>query len=470
MTLRTLLAKIKSGEIDTVIVAFPDVFGRLVGKRCTGEFFRQHAQQGTHGCSYLFTVNIEMDPLDGFQLANWDKGFGDFALRPDFSTLRVLPWQAGTALVICDAMLANGQPVAEAPRSVLRHQIAVLAKKGWTAAVASELEFFLFNQSYHDAFASDYRNLIPSSDYRIDYHTMQPARDETLMRLVRNAMAAAGVPVESSKGEWGRGQHEINLVYDQPLAMADRHVLFKQGIKEMAAQQGKAISFMAKPWPTEVGSSCHIHLSVWKSGQNLFENPKSAHASRFTQHSYVKRQAVKPDSVRDVGSPFFRQFLGGLMKYAPELGYFFAPTINSYKRYQSASWAPTRMAWSGDNRTVGFRVVGQGDSFRIENRMPGADANPYLAFAAMMAAGMAGVEEQLDCGPEYVGNAYGDAKLPALPGSLLEAAERLNRSQLARKAFGERVVDFYVHTARLEVQAFESTVTDWERRRYFEQI
>jgi len=446
MNLRTLLTKIKSGEIDTVIVAFPDVFGRLVGKRCTGEFFRQHAQHGTHGCSYLLTVNLEMDPLDGFQLANWDKGFGDFEMRPDFSTLRVLPWQPGAALVICDSMHVDGRRVAEAPRSILRQQIDSFAKKGWTVAIASELEFFLFNQSYHDAFTGDYRNLAPSSDYRIDYHTMQPARDEALMRSVRNAMAAARVPVESSKGEWGRGQHEINFVYDQPLEMADKHVLFKQGIKEIAAQQGKAISFMAKPWHTEVGSSCHVHISLSRGGRNLFWDGKSG------------------------GSKCFRQFLGGLMKYAPELGYFFAPTINSYKRYQSASWAPTRMAWSRDNRTVGFRVVGHGDSFRIENRMPGADANPYLAFAAMMAAGLAGVEEQLHCGPEYLGNAYVDTKLPALPTSLREAADRLDRSKPARQAFGDQVVDFYVHTARLEVQAFEGAVTDWERRRYFEQI
>jgi glutamine synthetase len=446
MNLQSLLAKIKRGDIDTVIVAFPDVFGRLVGKRCTGEFFHKHARHGTHGCSYLLTVNIEMDPLDGFQLANWDKGFGDFEMRPDFSTLRVLPWQAGTALVICDSMRADGKRVAEAPRSVLRRQIDALAKKGLTAAVASELEFFLLNQTYPDAFASDYRNLTPSSDYRIDYHTMQPARDETLMRLVRNSMAAARVPVESSKGEWGRGQHEINFAYDQPLAMADMHVLFKQGIKEIAAQQGKAITFMAKPWHTEVGSSCHIHISLWRGGRNLFWDPKTG------------------------GSKCFRQFLGGLMKYAPELGCLFAPTINSYKRYQSASWAPTKLAWSGDNRTVGFRVVGRANSFRIENRMPGADANPYLAFAAMMAAGMAGMAEQLDCGPEYVGNAYVDSKLPALPASLREAAERLDRSGIARTALGDRVVDFYVHTARLEARAFESSVTDWERRRYFEQI
>jgi len=446
MNLRTLLAKIKMGEIDTVIIAFPDVFGRLVGKRCTGEFFRRHAQHGTHGCSYLLTVNIEMDPVDGFQLANWDKGFGDFEMRPDFSTVRGLPWQPGTALVICDSIHDDGRRVAEAPRSVLRQQVDALAKRGWTAAVASELEFFLFNQSYHDAFASDYRNLTPSSDYRIDYHTMQPARDESLMRLVRNSMAAARVPVESSKGEWGCGQHEINFVYDEPLAMADMHVVFKQGLKEMAAQQGKAITFMAKPWHSEVGSSCHLHLSLWRGGKNLFWDGKPG------------------------GTKCFRQVLGGLMKYAPELSCLFAPTINSYKRYQAASWAPTRMAWSRDNRTVGFRVVGHGNSFRIENRMPGADANPYLAFAAMLAAGLAGVDEQLDCGPEYIGNAYVDAKLPALPTTLREAADRLYRSKLARQALGDAVVDFYVHTARSEVQAFESAVTDWERRRYFEQI
>jgi len=446
MNLNRLLAKIKTGEIDTVIVAFPDIFGRLVGKRCTGEFFRQHARHGTHGCSYLLTVNLEMDPLDGFQLANWDKGFGDFVLRPDLSTIRVLPWQPGTALVICDSLHEDGRPVAEAPRSVLQRQVDAAAQNGWTAAVASELEFFLFNQSYADAFAADYRNLKPSSDYRIDYHIMQPTRDEPLMRQVRNTMAAARVPVESSKGEWGRGQHEINFVYDQPLAMADMHVLFKQGVREIAAQHGKAITFMAKPWHTEVGSSCHIHISLWRGGKNLFWDAKAG------------------------GSKFFRQFLGGLMKYAPELGCLFAPTINAYKRYQSGSWAPTRMAWSGDNRTVGFRVVGRGNSFRIENRMPGADANPYLAFAAMLAAGMAGIRERLDCGPEYAGNAYVDGKLAALPTSLRAAADLLDRSRLARAAFGDAVVDFYVRHARLEVDAFDNAVTDWERQRYFERI
>jgi glutamine synthetase len=276
---------------------------------------------------------------------------------------------------------------------------------------------------------------------------MQPTRDEALMRAVRNGMTAARVPVECSKGEWGRGQHEVNFIYDLPLAMADMHVVFKQGLKELAAQHGKCATFMPKIQASEVGSSCHIHMSLWRGTKSAFWDAK-----------------------RGEGSPLFRQFLGGLMKYSPELCYFFAPTINSYKRYQSASWAPTRMAWSHDNRTVGFRVVGQGNGFRVENRMPGADANPYLAFPAMMAAGLAGIDEQLDCGENYRGNAYVDSKLKSLPKSLREAADLLDGSKLARKAFGDAVVDFYVHTARLEAQAFNDAVTDWERVRYFERI
>jgi glutamine synthetase len=444
----TLVKKIKTGEIDTVIVAFPDVWGRLVGKRFTGKFYQESvAAHGTHCCNYLLTVNMEMDPQDGFKLASWDKGYGDFVMQPDPSTFRVLPWQPATALVICDFAHHDGAPVAEAPRSVLRRQLERLGEKKLIAYTASELEFFLFNQTYHDAFTADYRNLTPSSDYRIDYHTMQPTRDEPLMRQIRNQMAEARVPVESSKGEWGRGQHELNFVYDQPLPMADMHVVFKQGVKEIAAQHGKAVTFMPKLRADEVGSSCHIHISLWRGAQNLFWDAKTRG-----------------------GSLLFRRFLGGLMKYSPELCVFFAPTVNSYKRYQSGSWAPTKMAWSNDNRTVGFRVVGEGKSFRIENRMPGADANPYLAFAAMIAAGLAGMEEELECGDDYRGNAYVDSELRGLPRSLRSAADLFDKSKLARTAFGEDVVDFYAHTARLEAQAFDDAVTDWERRRYFERI
>jgi glutamine synthetase len=448
MTANTLRAKIRSGEIDTVVVAAPDVFGRLVGKRFTGKFFLENvAAHGTHVCNYLLAVNIEMDPMDGFKLANWGKGFGDFELRPDFSTLRALPWQPGAALVLCDFHHESGGLVEEPPRSVLRRQVERLAAKGLRCGIASELEFYLFNQTFHAAFEAGYRDLVPSSDYRIDYHTMQPARDEALMRAVRNGMTAAGVPVENSKGEWGRGQHEINFTYGQPVPMADMHVLFKQGLKEMAEQQGKAVTFMAKHSPAEAGSSCHIHLSLWRGNRNLFWDARKGEASRM-----------------------FRQFLGGLMKYSPELCCFYAPTINSYKRFQPASWAPTKMAWAVDNRTTGFRVVGRGNSLRIENRMPGADANPYLAFAAMLAAGMAGVEERLDCGPEYSGNAYVDPKLAALPRTLRDAAALLEKSRLAPRALGEAVVEFYIHTARLEVHAFDDAVTDWEKARYFERI
>jgi glutamine synthetase len=448
MTLKQLKTQIRSGVIDTVLVVAPDVFGRLVGKRFTAKFFLdQVAANGTHGCNYLLTVNLEMDPMDGFKLASWDKGFGDFFLRPDFSTIRLLPWQPGAALVICDFCHHEGGLVQEAPRSVLRRQLEALRKKGLSSFFASELEFFLFNQNYHAAAEANYRGLNPSSDYRIDYHTLQTTRDEALMRAARNGMTAARVPVESSKGEWGLGQHEINFTYAAPLPMADMHLVFKHGMKELAEQHGKSVTFMAKYLAGEAGSSCHIHVSLWQGKKSMFW-----------------------DIRRHEGSKFFRQFLGGLMKYSPELGYFYAPTINSYKRYQPSSWAPTRMAWSTDNRTVGFRVVGQEDSFRIENRMPGADANPYLAFSAMLAAGMAGVDEDLDCGDAYNGNAYVDTRLAALPATLSEAAAQLKKSQLARKAFGESVLEFYVHTAELEVQAFNAAVTDWERKRYFEQI
>jgi glutamine synthetase len=448
MTLEDLRAKIQAGEIDTVLVAAPDVLGRLVGKRFAGSFFLDTvAAKGTHACNYLLTVNIEMDPMDGFKLASWEKGFGDFELRPDPGSYRILPWQTASALVLCDFHHHDGSLVEEAPRSVLIRQLQKLADLGLHCAIASELEFFLFNQNYHSAFEAGYRNLAPSSDYRIDYHLLQPTRDESLMRAVRNGMAGARVPVESSKGEWGLGQHEINFVYSDPLAIGDIHVVFKHGIKEIAEQHGKSVTFMAKFAANEAGSSCHIHISLWRGNENLFWDPETR-----------------------AGSKLFRQFLGGLLKYSPEFCYFYAPTINSYKRYQAASWAPTKMAWSTDNRTVGFRVVGHGASFRIENRMPGADANPYLAFAAMIAAGLAGVEERLDCGDAYSGNAYIDPALASLPGGLAEAADLLGKSELAIRAFGRSVVEFYAHTARLEIQAFNSAVTDWERSRYFERI
>jgi len=448
MNLGSLKSQIRARKIDTVLVALVDPFGRLVGKRFRADVFLDSvAKHGTHGCNYLLTVNMEMDPLDGFKLASWDTGFGDFAFVPDLDTIRVLPWQPGAALVLCDHVHHNGKLVAESPRSVLRHQLENLAKRGLTCFCATELEFYLFNQTYHSAFASGFRDLIPSSDYRIDYHLMQPTRDEGLMRAIRNGMTTARVPIESSKGEWSRGQHEINFIYAEPIPMADMHVVFKHGIKEVAEQHGKSISFMAKYAPAEAGSSCHIHISIWKGNKNLFAGTGNGG-----------------------GSKLFRQFLGGLIKYSPEFCLFYGPTINSYKRYQPGSWAPTRMAWALDNRTVGFRVVGSGKSFRIENRMPGADANPYLALSAMIGAGLAGVDEGLDCGEEYAGNAYIDPKLARLPSSLRDACELFKKSQLARRVLGDQVVDFYSHHAQLEVDAFNNAVTDWEKGRYFERI
>ncbi len=448
MTLAELQRRVRAGTLDTVLTGFPDPFGRLVGKRFRADFFLDHvARHGTHGCSYLLTVNLEMDPLDGFAVANWAAGFGDFALRPDLGTLRALPWQPGAALVLCDYVREDGTPVAEAPRTILRQQVERLRRRGLTCRCATELEFYLFNHPYPEAFARGYRDLQPSSDYRIDYHLMQPTRDEPLLRAIRNQMPAAGVPVESSKGEWSRGQHEVNFPHAAPLEMADRHTVFKQGVKELAQQHGRAISFMAKLAPEEAGNSCHLHLSLWRAGRPAFW-----------------------DARHRTGTRLFRQFLGGLLKYAPELCLWSAPTVNSYKRYQPGSWAPTRMAWATDNRTTGFRIVGHGPSFRIENRMPGADANPYLALAAMLAAGRAGIEEDLDCGEEYRGNAYLDNSQPRLPATLRDAADLFEQSRLARAAFGDAVVDHSVRHARLEQQAFQDAVTDWEKRRYFEQI
>lgn len=448
MTLSELKTQVSAGQVDTVILAFPDVLGRLIGKRFTAKFFLESVvDHGTHGCNYLFTVDMEMEPQTGFVLANWEKGFGDFELRPDFDSLRILPWQPGAVLVIADVHHHNGEPVLESPRGLLQTQVDRLEERGLICNVASELEFFLYNNSYSEANASRFSKLIPSSEYRIDYHTFQPTRDESLFRIARNQLTAARVPVESSKGEWGRGQHEINFIYSQPIEMGDMHCVFKQGIKEIAAAQNRSITFMAKPSMSEPGSSCHIHSSLASNGTNVFW-----------------------DNNKKEGSILFRQFLGGLIKYSRELAYFFAPTINSYKRFQAASWAPTKLSWSFDNRTVGFRVVGAGNSFRIENRMPGADANPYLAFAATIAAGLAGIDEKLDCGKAYEGNAYVDEKLQSLPTSLSEAASLLKESKLARSAFGDSVVDFYHHTAQCELKAFANSVTDWELIRYFERI
>jgi glutamine synthetase len=423
-------------HVDTVICAFPDVFGRLMGKRMTLDHFIDDVlEAGMHACSYLMTVDIPMHVLEGFELANWEKGFGDFCVRPDLGTVKKLPWHEKTVVVLGDVAHHDGKPVEETPRAVLARQLQRLAEKKMTACLGSELEFYLFDETYRSARDKEYRHLNPASAYSIDYHILQPGKDEDVIRRLRNELTAAGISVECSKGETADGQHEVNLLYCEAMEMADRHVLFKTAAKDIASQQEKAISFMAKMNTVQAGNGFHIHTSVWDAmrEKNLFWDARSGGASEV-----------------------FRRFLGGLLAYSRELTYFSAPTVNSYKRFQPDSWAPTAIVCGQDNRTCGFRVVGEHQSFRIENRMP--------------CAGLRGIEEKLDCGEIYHGNAYADPDLPRLPLSLEEAVNLLDESAMAREAFGEKVIDFYVHTGRCEAEAFARAVTDWEKDRYFEQI
>src|SRR6266571_1838539 len=365
---------VEQGDVDTVLTVFPDTFGRLMGKRVVGNYFLDHVvDDGAHACIYLFTVDMEMEPLPGFKLTSWERGYGDMKLQPDLGTWRLIPWLPKTALVFCDVYTEEGEPIEEAPRWMLRRQIARATKQGLLVKTGSELELYLFRESFDEARAKRYHGLTPVSSYLEDYHILQTSKEEPLVRAIRNHMEAARVPVEFSKGEWGRGQEEINLRYAPALEMADRHVLYKHGVKEIAWQQGSSVTFMAKYDMGAAGSSFHLHSSVWdRAGKkNLFAAPG--------------RQ----------GTPLFQQWLAGQMAMAREFAYFYATTVNAYKRYQAGSFAPTRIACGWDNRTCGFRLCGEGPSFRVENRIPGADANPYLAFAATIAAGLHGIEKKL---------------------------------------------------------------------------
>lgn len=438
-------------NVETVIFAFSDVLGRLMGKRMTTEHFINNAvKSGMHACNYLMTVDIDMNIVQGHEIANWEKGFGDFYAKADLATLKILPWHEKTAIVLGYMNHHDGSPVKQSPRQILKRQIDKLTKKRLRANMGSELEFFLYDETYRSARQKGYKDLINASDYSIDYHILQPSKDEDVLKRIRNEMSAAGITVECSKGETANGQHEINLQYAPAMEMADRHILYKTGAKDIASQQEKAISFMAKIINEQAGNGFHIHTSIVdaENGENVFYDKES-----------------------DMGmSNIFKQFLAGLLKYSKELTYFFAPTINSYKRFQPDSWAPTGIACGIDNRTCGFRIVGHGKSLRVENRMPGADANPYLAFAATIAAGLKGIEQQLGPPKLFKGNAYSDHSLPRLPVSLEKASDLLNASQFARETFGDDVIDFFVHTARCEVQAYANTITDWEKKRYFEQM
>jgi glutamine synthetase len=424
--------------------------GRLVGKRVTGHYFLDEMVEGEgmHACNYLLAVDSEMEPLPGYRFASWETGYPDLNARPDLATLRLIPWLDKTALVLCDLQTEEGEVVEVAPRQILKRQVERAKKLGYTIKFGAELEFYLFRDSYEEAAAKGYRDLVPHSTVNEDYHILQTTRDEYLIRQIRNGMDGAGVPVEFSKGEAGRGQHEINLAYAEPVEMADRLVVYKNGVKEIAALNGRAITFMAKASMTESGSSLHIHSSLWdKPGKKPLDWDDK-----------------KPEHMSEV----FSAYLAGLMSTARELAWMYAPYVNSYKRYQPGWWAPTAICWDHDNRTVGYRVVGHGPSFRVECRIPGADANPYLAFATTIAGGLHGIEAKLKAEPRRRGNAYEAEGVARVPWNIVEAADELEKSRVGKEAFGDEVHHHLLNTARQEWVRSNKVVTDWELRRNFE--
>jgi glutamine synthetase len=452
LTLEALRVMVASGEIDTVIGGFTDHYGRLVGKRFDAEMFVDEVvKSGGHACDYLLTVDMEMEPVPGYAFANWELGYGDVHMVPDLKTLRLASWLEKTAFVVCDVKSDKTHDyVAVAPRSILRRQVELAAKSGFTAFAATELEHYLFRTSYRDAARQDYRELEPAGWYLEDYHILQGTRTESFHAAARRHLKLSGVPVETSKGEWGRGQHELNIRYAEALDMADRNVVFKQCLKELAEAAGMSVTFMAKFAADGAGSSCHIHFSLWRDGQNAFPGKEQLGRARVSDN--------------------FKYFLGGWLARVPELMVFYAPTINSYKRYVDASWAPTRLAWSYDNRTAGFRVVGEGPSLRIECRIPGADCNAYLALAASLASGLDGIANRIEPPECFVGDIYAAKTLPRVPYTLSQAVAAFEASEFARRAFGQEVVEHYLHFYRTEAAAYDKAVTDWERRRYFERI
>lgn len=439
---------IEAGEIDTVVVCFPDMQGRLMGKRVGGAFFLDSVIEETHACNYLLAADMEMEPVPGFKAASWDLGYGDFAIRPDLATLRRTPWLEGTALVLGDVCDPHGELMPHAPRSILKKQLARLRERGWTAHMASELEFYHIDESYEQARAKDYKNLKHASWYIEDYHIFQTTKEEGLIRAIRNHMEAIGIPVEVSKGEWGPGQEEINFRYAEALDMADRHVIYKNAAKEIAFLQGKAVTFMAKPYFDLAGSSCHLHSSLWETASK-------------TPLFYDKADPLGM-------SKLFRHFIAGQLALAQEMVFFFAPNINSYKRFQAASFAPTKVTWSLDNRTTGFRVIGAGPGTRVECRIPGADANPYLAAAATIAAGLYGIDNELDLPPQYEGNVYEAKSVPSVAKTLRDALAGLETSEVLRAALGDDVIEHYLHAGRWELSEYDRRVTDWEVIRGFE--
>ncbi len=446
LSLEQLQAEADAGTIDTVVTAFTDMQGRLEGKRIEVSYFLDEVvEHGVEGCNYLLALDMEMDPVPGYEMFNWEKGYGDFGIVPDISTLRRIPWLDRTALVICDVVEHDRSPVRVSPRQVLIAQYERAEQMGYTPMFASELEFYLYKESYARAHEQDYRDLTPTIPYILDYHILATTMDENILGPIRRGMQGAGIPVEFSKGEAWHGQHEVNTRYADAVTSADRHAIYKNGVKEIAFLNGVSATFMAKPSEDDIGSSCHIHSSLVQTSDG---------ASAF----------VNGEEESDV----FRHFLGGVRSRIRELALFVAPTVNSYKRYASESWAPTSIAWARDNRTAGFRIVGHGQSRRVECRIPGADVNPYLGYAALLAAGLDGIAQGTDPGPELVGNAYAAGEAEPFPSSLREAVELWQGSNFAREAFGEDVWGHYLNYGRTEQRLFDQVVTDYERRRMFE--
>ncbi|CAL9377364.1 Glutamate--isopropylamine ligase [Streptomyces sp. enrichment culture] len=442
-----LHALVAGGEIDTVVLAFPDMQGRLQGKRFAARFFLDEVlHHGTEGCDYLLAVDAEMNTVDGYAMSSWDRGYGDFALHPDPDTLRRVPWNEGTALLVADLAWSDGSPVTVAPRQILRRQLERLAAHGLTAQVGTELEFIVFKDTYEQAWDAGYRGLTPANRYNIDYSVLGTGRVEPLLRRIRNEMAGAGLTVESAKGECSPGQHEIAFRYDEALVTCDQHAIYKTGAKEIAAQEGVSLTFMAK-YDEREGNSCHIHLSLAdRDGHDVMTGDGPGGMSALMRH-----------------------FLAGQLAALRDFSLLYAPNINSYKRFQPGSFAPTAVAWGHDNRTCALRVVGHGRSLRFENRLPGGDVNPYLAVAGMVAAGLHGVERKLELPEPCPGNAY-TAGFAHVPATLREAAELWGNSPLAHAAFGDEVVAHYRNMARVELNAFDAAVTDWELRRSFERM
>ncbi|MFQ5667333.1 MAG: glutamine synthetase family protein [Candidatus Binatia bacterium] len=449
-----LLDLIQRGEIDTVLTVFPDWYGRLVGKRISSRFFRDEVlRHGMHACDYLLACDMEMDPVPGYRFASWAAGYGDVHCVPDLTTLRRATWLERTALVLCDVHdTERGALVEVAPRTILKRQMERATTAGVRPMGASELEFFVLRDTYESAHRKGFDNLEPFGWYVEDYHTLQGFKVETLIGALRRHLDGSGIPVEFSKGEWGPGQHEINLRYADFLEMADRHVVYKQLAKEVAIQQGLAITFMAKLDERYAGSSMHLHSSLWAA---------DSHTPLFAGG------ASSPGDVAQLPD-HFRWWLGGLLRHARACTLLFAPYVNSYKRFRAGSFAPTTIAWSYDNRTAGFRIVGRGASLRVECRIPGADGNPYLAFAGTLAAGLDGLANQIEPPSMFRGNAYAAADLETVPKTLSEAIAAFETSTLFRRAFGDAVVGHLLHFARTEQRKFDETVTTWERRRFLE--